>query len=164
MNIINKTSVIPVRTLHHTTLSRFMEPPCNYEVIKDNFLAKGGVIATPSNDEVIRAAYKNIFRFIVNKGFKSVISFLHPQYNRSYCEEEIALIKRHNEISDKKITLKNLPCWGLSYNYPRLSDELVNKINKLEPPIYMHCLAGQDTSKTMSDLFLRADKQGKILY
>lgn len=98
------------------------------------------------------------------KGFKSIISFLRPKYNSTNCEKEMELIKRHNEISDKKIKLENLPIWGMSYNAKELSDKFISMVNRLESPIYMHCYAGLDVSGMMKNIFLKADKEGKILY
>lgn len=146
----------------------FVEPPLNFRVIKKNFLYKGGAII---NDiEIIEGnnAYKK-FNFLIAKNIKSILCFLDPKEDGYLIKEELDLIKNYNKNNPfSQINLEFLPCWvskeEFDRNKSKYKSEFIRLINKLQSPIYMHCLAGFHIAEDMVLIFKEAVKKDKIIF
>lgn len=133
--------------------------PMNFRAVRRDMLYAGGAL-----DE------KEEFDFLINKiGIRSVLSFLDPKnkYERPDLDNEFKFINQHNNKHPKNIIIfDSLPCWIstdiLIENSQKYKKALIEKLNNLTAPVYMHCLAGEDVTGEMIKLFQEAEKEGKI--
>lgn len=115
---------------------------------------------------------KEEFDFLTEEiGIRSILSFLDPELgcDRKSLTNEIKFINQHNsKHPDNKIVFDSMPCFEnaseIRANSQKYKEALVEKINKLPPPIYMHCYTGDYTTYEMLKLFEEAFKEGKIVF
>jgi len=160
-------SILPAKTRKafpkKPAFGKFIEPPHNFTVVRDNFLYRGGALSKEL--ENIEPAKQ--FKFLLSKKIKSILCFLNPKKYGYLIEEELNLIEEHNKNNPyDKIKLDFLPCWESKkeFNAQRkeIKTEFAQKIYTLPKPIYMHCLAGIHLSEDMEFIFKEAVQEGKI--
>ncbi len=145
------------------------EPPLRYKEVISGFLATGGGIEKDSE-----------FEFIVNRGYKSILSVL----DEELLSERIFVGIYNDQNQDNPIRLCNInmyePCGLLpevdsiiekdslskpfsnnQENNKKLT-EFINLVNELPKPIYMHCVAGKQTSPKMARFIQMAMKSDLI--
>lgn len=145
-----------------------IKKPENYTEISPGLIATGGVIDHPDK-----------LRFLVNNGYRSVISFLDPTVEDSelYLRKENSILESYNEENpSNKIQTSHINIFNdgtfrrkvldHEYNDPIVTSktrELDKMINSLPAPIYGHCLCGDHCSSLVADVVRREIKQGKII-
>ncbi|MEI7473309.1 MAG: hypothetical protein WCK67_00890 [bacterium] len=141
------------------TASGIQEPEA-FEKVHSDFLYKGSCLEN-----------SNEFRYIVNKGVNTIISFVAPE-NEEYISSEVDLINNYNKKNPlNQITFKCLPLWSTEgwdrlenpEERKKIKEEFCKLLNENPPPFYMHCLAGRHISAKMKEIFNEAVAEGKIL-
>lgn len=130
---------------------------------------------TGKRDYVYGGAFiqeKEEFDFLTEEiGIRSILTFLNPEreYDRKDLVNEIKFINQYNnKYPENKIVFDSLPCLSnasaIRANPQKYKEALIEKINKLPPPIYMHCYTGDFVTFEMMKLFKEAFKEGKIVF